>query len=215
MSGHIYTKISQPADHSLVILKMIPMEVFRLGSEINHDCEPQVADSRCTTYKNQLRGKEREREQASEVGERLVLNRRGTMFHRQAAMSEENCLMPCFQMKVIKKKSQQLESKPLLFWETHFSSQANSTKSRTWSMIPDIRQRQQQVSTQTSKHPSLLKSMKVQPRECQEKLQRAIYIFQAWQTMQERFVPRAIRKTEYGSNVPPVDKEHALPLYFL
>lgn len=105
MSGHIYAKISQPADHSLVILKMIPMEVFRLVLEINHDCEPQVADSRCTTYKNQLRGKEREREQASEVGERLVLDRRGTMFHLQAAKSEENCLMPFFHMKAIKKKN--------------------------------------------------------------------------------------------------------------
>lgn len=104
MSGHIYTKTSQPADHSLVILKMIPMEVFRLLLEINRDCEPQVADSRCTTYKNQLRGKEREREQASEGGERLVLNRRGTMFHLQAAKSEENCLMPFFHMKAIKKE---------------------------------------------------------------------------------------------------------------
>lgn len=103
MSGHIYTKISQPADHSLVILKMIPMEVFRLVLEINHDCEPQVADSRCTTYKNQLRGKQREREQASEVGERLVLNRRGTIFHLQAAKSEENCLMPFFIWKPLKK----------------------------------------------------------------------------------------------------------------
>lgn len=212
MSGHIYTKISQPADHSLVILKMIPMEVFRLVLEINHDCEPQVADSRCTTYKNQLRGKQREREQASEVGERLVLNRRGTIFHLQAAKSKENCLMPFFIWKPLKKN-------PNNWKANHYYSEKLISATR-----PTVRRAGPEAWYLTAgKGYSRLAlkasfSVKIYESATQRvpgKITEGYYIFQAWQTMQERFVPRAIRKTEYGSNVPPVDKEHALPLYFI
>lgn len=169
MSRHIFTKISQPADHSLVIPKMMTMEVCCLVLEIKAWLWAAGCWFKMHTIKTKWEWR-KERKQVGAVEERLVRNRHGEMFHPQAAESGENSFMPFF----------------FFIWaiEKKLSSTA-----RAWSMIPDTRW--PQIRIQTSKHPSLVKSMKVQPKECQEKSE--VYIFQAWQTMWEHFVPRAIR----------------------
>lgn len=95
MSRHIFTKISQPADHSLVILKVIPMEVCHLVLEIKAWLWATGCWFMMHTIKTNWE-RRKESEQAREVEERLVRNRHGKMVLLQAAKSGEKLFYAFF-----------------------------------------------------------------------------------------------------------------------
>lgn len=107
MSIHIFTRISQPADQSLVSPMMMPMEVWHLDLEI----KARLWAAGCR-FKMHTKAKwewRKEREQARVIEERLVRNRHGKMFHLQAAKSGENWLLKAIE------KSHQVWGRQLLF----------------------------------------------------------------------------------------------------